>query len=241
MSKALVMAGWDDAPHLTEQDKAELLASTPPHQREARSKGIPSLGAGAIYPVPEEDIVVDPFQLPEYWPRLYGIDVGWNRTATIWGAWDRDQDVVYLYSEHYRGQAEPSVHASAIKRRGEWIPGEIDPGANGRGQRDGKKLIEDYRGHGLILHPADNAVEAGIQAVYERLSTGRLKIFKTLQALLAEYRIYRRDENGKIVKENDHAMDAMRYLVMGLRHAKVRPVQRPVVEAYAPHDAGMGY
>ena len=37
------MAGWDDVPHLEERTKTELLESTPPHLRDARSKGIPSL------------------------------------------------------------------------------------------------------------------------------------------------------------------------------------------------------
>ncbi len=35
-----------------------------PHQLEARMNGIPTLGSGAIYPVPEEDIICDPFQIP---------------------------------------------------------------------------------------------------------------------------------------------------------------------------------
>jgi len=49
--RAMVMAGWDDVPHLSEQQKKLMLAETPPYLRDARSKGIPSLGAGAIYPV----------------------------------------------------------------------------------------------------------------------------------------------------------------------------------------------
>ena len=51
MSRAVIMAGWDDVPHLSEEAKMDLLKSMPPHQRDARSKGVPSLGAGAIYPV----------------------------------------------------------------------------------------------------------------------------------------------------------------------------------------------
>lgn len=34
-----------------------------------------------IYPLAEDDIVVDDFALPEFWPRDTGFDVGWNRTA----------------------------------------------------------------------------------------------------------------------------------------------------------------
>ena len=127
MSKFVVGATWDDVPHLTPEQKAELWGSIPPYQRDARSKGIPQLGSGAIYPAPESEIVVDPFEIPLHWPRGYGLDVGWNRTAAVWGAHDRDTDVVYLWSEHYRGQAEPSIHAAAIRARGAWMQGTVDP------------------------------------------------------------------------------------------------------------------
>lgn len=224
-SKYTVFAGWADVPHLSEKTKRELLSSTPPHLRDARSKGIPSLGAGAIYPVPEEDITVDDFEIPAHWPRVYGLDVGWNRTAVPWGAWDRESDTVYLYAEHYRGQAEPAIHAAAINARGDWIPGVIDPAARGRSQRDGEQLLQAYLDLGLEIQPAINGVESGIYEVWERLSTGRLKIFKSMRAWLSEYRIYRRDEKGRIVKENDHLMDATRYLIVsGLDVARVKPV-----------------
>ncbi len=58
-----------------------------------------------------------------------------ERTAAVWGAWDRDDDVLYVYSEHYRGQAEPVIHAESIRSRGQWIPGVIDPASRGRGRR----------------------------------------------------------------------------------------------------------
>ncbi|HNT40041.1 MAG TPA: terminase family protein [Rubrivivax sp.] len=226
-TRFVVMATWDDVPHLDEATKRELMQSIPPFQRDARSKGVPQLGAGAIYPVPESDFVVDDFALPEHWQRVYGLDVGWNRTAAVWAAIDRDSDTAYLYSEHYRGQAEPSVHAQGIRARGEWIPGVIDPAARGRGQRDGQQLYRDYLDLGLLLTPALNAREAGIHAVWQRLSSGRLKVFRSLQNWLTEFRLYRRDEQGRVVKENDHAMDATRYLcVSGLPLATVEhPVE----------------
>jgi phage terminase large subunit-like protein len=62
-SKFFVQATWDDVPHLDAASKQALLASIPPYQREARSKGVPQLGAGAIYQVPERDIVVPDFAI----------------------------------------------------------------------------------------------------------------------------------------------------------------------------------
>lgn len=233
-TKFVVMATWDDAPHLSQTAKEELWASIPPFQRDARSKGIPQLGAGAIYPVPESDLLVDPFQIPDYWPQGYGMDVGWNATAALWGAWDREKDVLYLSHAYKRGQAEPDVHSTAIKRPGEWIPGVIDPASRGRSQKDGSRLIEDYRNLGLKLEFAQNAVEAGLHEVWQRMVTGRLKVFKTLADWLAEFRLYRRDEKGRVVKENDHLMDCMRYLVQsGLGKLVTKPVAPPPEGQYS--------
>ncbi len=213
-NRYIVHCTWDDVPHLDEQTKAEMYAKLPPHQRDARTKGIPALGAGAIYPVVEEDIVIDDFRLPDHFKRGYGLDVGWNRTAACWGALDPDLDILYIYAEHYRGQAEPVIHADAIKRRGAWMTGAIDPAARGRSQQDGEQLLRVYQSQKLNLVAANNAVEAGIYEVWSRMSTGRLKIFRSCQNTLAEYRIYRRDDKGKVVKKSDHLMDAKRYLVM---------------------------
>lgn len=209
----VIQATWDDCGHLSSKDKEELMASLPPHQRDARSKGIPQLGSGAIYPVIETDIIVEPFKIPAFYKRCYGLDVGWNNTAAIWLAHDEDSDVMYVTHEYKRGQAEPAVHAAAILARGDWIPGVIDPASRGRTQDDGEQLIQLYRQSGLNIAVADNTVEAGIFDIYKRLTTGRLKIFNSCRETLGEYRLYRRDEKGKIVKENDHLMDALRYAV----------------------------
>jgi phage terminase large subunit-like protein len=239
--KAVVSATWDDVPHLSEQAKKDLWEAIPPFQRDARSKGLPQLGAGAIYPVPESTVVCAPFEIPKHWPRAYGLDVGWKRTAAIFGAHNPEEDIAYIYSEHYQGEGEPAVHASAIKARGN-LPGAIDPASRGRSQVDGKQLLQLYREQGLDLTDAANAVEAGIFATWERFSTGRLKIFSTCQNTLSEFRLYRRDERGKVVKENDHAMDGVRYFVMtGLSIARApAPLETPTEPQYLTNFGGGG-
>lgn len=231
-SRYLVQCGWDDVPHLDARTKAELLASTPPHLRDARSKGIPALGSGAIYPVAESEITCAPFEIPAWWPRLYALDVGWRVTAALWLAWDRAIDVAYAYTEYRREEAEPAIHAAAIRARGGWIPGVIDPASRGRAQADGRQLIVSYRDLGLDLLTADNSVESGLFDVWSRLSTGRLKLFSTLVHTLGEYRIYRRDERGRIVKEHDHHMDCLRYGVRGLSHAKTKPAVSGIADRF---------
>lgn len=224
---------WDDVPHLSEEDKRVMLMAYPPHQRDARTRGIPSMGAGAIYAVPEEHFVIDPIQIPPHWVRFYGLDVGWNNTAACWFALDRDTDTMYLYDSYKVGALEPAQHCAAIKARGTYLHGEIDPASNGRSQIDGGRLLELYKGLGLKLHLAENAVEAGIFEVWQRLVDKRLKVFSTNSAWLAEYRMYRRCEKGKVVKENDHLMDAMRYgVVSGGKHGKLPSQATGVVSSF---------
>lgn len=223
--------GWDDVPHLNEKIKASLLASFPPHMRDARSKGIPALGSGVIYPVPTSDYIVEPFEIPKSWKRLYGMDVG-NKTACVWMAHDPVANIWYVYNDYYKERAEPSIHTAAIKARGEWIPGAIDPASRGRSQIDGKALMDMYKDLGLTLRPAINAVEAGLYEVWEALSTGKIKMFKGCNQLSREMQSYMRDEKGNVVKRDDHCCDAFRYAYMTRDIAKNK--QDLASQAYNP-------
>jgi phage terminase large subunit-like protein len=237
-SAYFVNAAWDDVPHLSPTQKAELLAALPPYLRDAASRGLPLLGAGAIYPVPEDAWLVDPFPIPPHWPRCYALDVGWRRTAALWSAYDAETDCWVHYHEHYVGEQQPTVHAAAIRAPGEWVPGLIDPAAQGRSQDDGEALIDLYAKLGLHLEPYDNAVEAGIYNVWERKSTGRLKVFRSLSNYRKEAKLYRRDDRGRVVKKDDHLMDCERGLIAsGRARAKPVPVGKPPQEPRHPAGA----
>jgi phage terminase large subunit-like protein len=219
-NKAVIQAGWDDAAWLTEEAKSSMLADTPPHLREARRLGTPAMGSGNVYPISLESMLIPPFQIPDYFKKLYALDVGWNRTAALWCAIDPQSDIIYIIDEHYLSESPPPIHASAIRSRGSWIPGVIDPASRGRTQKDGTQLIKDYKDLGLQVVPAINAVDAGIQNLWLRMSSGTLKVFNTLPNFAKEFVLYRRDEKGKIIKENDHLMDCLRYLANNLNRAK---------------------
>lgn len=218
--KAVIQAGWDDAPWLEEEDKAAMLDDTLPHLRAARSKGIPAMGSGNIYPIPYEEVSCAPFKIPDHYKRMYALDVGWNRTAALWAAIDPDTDTIYIHDEHYMGEQVPPVHAAAIRGRGEWIPGVIDPASRGRSQIDGLNLFQIYKELGLKLDKANNEVESGIALVWALMSTGKLKFFSNLTHLPAEYLLYRRDEKGRIIKEKDHLMDCLRYIANNTKRAQ---------------------
>lgn len=249
MSKYCLQCGWDEVPHLSVEARAELWDGIPPHQKEARSKGIPELGAGAIYPIAQQDVEIDDLgKIGDDWPRVYGMDVGWNWTAVVWGAIHPITKTIYLYDCYKRGQAEPPTHASAVKLRGEWIPGVIDPASLSRNQVDGQQLLKIYRDEGLNLTTAANAVETGLLEVWRKLAKGQIKVFKSLAPWWAEYADYHRDKDGDVVKANDHLMDATRYLVMS---GLVKAIPKPVPQHDEPalvfevgtggHDQSLGW
>ncbi len=230
--KTVVQAGWDDIPHLDAEEKRALLATTPPFQRDARTKGTPQLGSGAIYGIPESDIKVPDFEIPKHWPRAFGMDAGGGSkpTAAAWGALDRETQTLYVYSVYRRESPEIAIHLEAVKSRGVWIPGVGDCAALIFTSHDAEQLISAYQRGGLDLMLPDKAVETGIQDVWELMSAGRFKVFASCAPWFDEFRLYHRDEKGRIVKTDDHLMDATRYLVRsGRERMKVQPVEKKSV------------
>jgi len=245
MSRFIVTADWDNnAPHLTDSAKKELFDSIPKYQQDARTKGIPQLGAGVIYPIQEEDILCDPFPIPPHYKRGYGLDVGWRFTAVIWDAVDPDTGIAYRYDEYYMSEKSPEVHGAAIARRGKWIPGKIDPAAHQRKQDDGQRLMMLYRkaiygeedlSIGIaLLTPAVNAVETGIYDELMAMQQGMLKVFRhRCPNWMSQRRLYRRNERGEVIKQNDHALDAGRYRTAS---GNKWLVQQPIEVAPDPID-----
>lgn len=224
-TRFVVTATWDDAPHLTKEAKDELWNSIPPYQRDARSKGIPQLGSGAIYPISESDVTEDDFKIPKHFRRVWGLDHGWDNFACVWAAIDGDTQIVHIYAGIKMACAEPAMQAHMVKSRGAWIPGVGDAAA--LNIKDGQKIIDIYRKAGLNITLPDKSVEAGIWDTWELMTAGRLKVFKSLSGWFDEFRLYRRDDKGKVVKTMDHFMDCTRYVVRsGLGRARVEPTNR---------------
>jgi phage terminase large subunit-like protein len=220
----------DDVGHISPEERERIVAGYAPHEREARTKGIPMLGSGRVFPVAEERISEEAFALPNHWPRVCGIDFGWDHpTAAAWLAWDRDTDVVHLY-DCYRVREETSVvHAASIKARGEWIPIAWPHDGLQTEKSGGETLAAQYKKLGLRMldvpaqHPdGGNSVEAGVADMLTRMQTGRLKVAAHLADFWEEFRLYHRD-NGRLVKEYDDILCAVRYGLMMLRSARVQP------------------
>lgn len=247
----------DDAEHYTPEQRAKILASYPAHERDARARGVPTLGSGRIFPVAEERIAEPSIAIPRHWPRIAALDFGYDHpSAVVWLAWDREADTVHVYDCHRQREATPVVHAAAVRARGPWIP-VAWPHDGLQHDKGGscEALAEQYRKLDVAMlrvhatHPpaagqmegtGGFGVEAGILSMLERMESGRLRVASHLADWFEEFRLYHR-KDGKIVKKGDDLMSATRVGLMMLRFAKTAPEpSRVVVPQYSPLEPAMG-
>lgn len=152
MSRHVTVMTIDDAEHYTPAQRQAIIDSYPPHEREARTKGIPSMGSGRVFPITEESLTVAPFQIPAHFVQIIGIDFGWDHPfAAIHCAWDREADVFYVCKEYAARETTPVLHAAAIKPWGEWIPVAWPHDGLQHDKGSGEALKEQYRAQGLNM------------------------------------------------------------------------------------------
>jgi phage terminase large subunit-like protein len=221
----------DDVEHYSDVEKQKIIASYPAHEAEARVKGIPVLGSGRVFPVAEETIACEHRDLPSHWPRIGGMDFGWDHPfAAVELVWDRDADVVYVSRTHRLREASPIIHAATFREWGKELRWAWPRDGNRETlEGAGIALAAQYRAQGLnLLHEFSHyvegtgqksvSVEAGLMDMLQRMESGRFKVFKHLNDWFEEFRLYHR-KDGKVVKEGDDLMAATRYAIMSLRHA----------------------
>lgn len=224
----------EDAEHITPEDRQRIIDSYPAHEREARTRGIPILGSGRVFPFPRSMLECEPFPIPRHWGRLGGLDFGWDHpTAAVRIAHDRDADVLYITDAYRVRQESVAVHAAALRSWGADMPWAWPHDALQHDKGSGEQLKALYEKHGLkmIYERAQfegergHGVEAGVAEMLDRMQTNRLKVFSHLNDWFDEFELYHRTD-GKLVKERDDLMSATRYAMMMLRHAKTGPEQK---------------
>lgn len=150
-----------------------------------------------------------------------GVDWGFANPGVLGiGGVDSDQRL-YLVGEHYQRLRRVEEWAQVAKQEQDtwnvetWYCDPSEP-----------DYIEIFRKAGVRAEPANNSVNPGIQAVKNRLvvlgdGMPRLVIAPDCVNTIAEFESYVWAENrygmrDQPVKANDHAMDMLRYMVMGL-------------------------
>jgi len=228
-SQFFMMKGWIDAPHMTKEKRERLLEQYPEYQRDMRSKGVPMLGHGRIYDLSDEFITCDPFEIPQHWYVIDGMDFGWDHPqAHIRLVEDRDNEAFYVVNGFKQSRLSANDAWGAVKSWANGVPTAWphDGLQNEKGRDDAVQQKVHYESAGFNMLSAHatwpeggNSVESGLYSINDLMRKGKFKIFKGLHEVFEEVRQYHRDEKGKIVKVRDDLLDAIRYAFMMRRFA----------------------
>lgn len=235
--RALVQMDITDALHIPAEERERIIAGYLPHEREARTKGIPMLGAGRIFLTPESEITVEPFDIPPHYHLIWGCDFGQSDShpaAFTLVAHDRDDSDIAYVVKTLRFQSmlfKDMAHAVITSLGGTWArdipvayPG--DGGVKREMEGDLQPVASIYKAHGLRrmipTREQDGSVSTGasVQRLVERFATGKLKVFNTCTELFEEYRLYHRGTDGKIVAIRNDTIDSLRNAITMLKSAR---------------------
>lgn len=182
-------------------------------------RAIPTRPAGLIYDAFDRDRhTVEPFDVPDDWPRFVGLDFGGVNTAATFYARDPDSGTLYLIDTYHQGGKTAEEHAEDILE-GHQYPKRAVGGSSSEGQ-----FRREFRAGGLpVREPklsGPDSVEVGIDRVYGFHKRNELQVFADCTEYLEEKQSYSRvlDDDGQPTekiqdKSEFHLMDAERYIL----------------------------
>ena len=169
---------------------------------------------GLVYPMFGDDCITQ--EIPDTGDYYISIDYGTLNpfSAGLWCVGKRSAvriAEIYYSGRETRAQKTDEEYCDMVER----LAGEktiravvVDPSA--------ASFIEALRRRGRFkVRHADNDVMNGIRTVSDFLRNGKIKIHESCENTIREFGLYRWDEKSesdRVVKENDHAMDEVRYM-----------------------------
>ena len=187
------------------------------------------IAEGLIYPMFGEFNIVD--EVPERGEYYISCDYGTLNpfSAGLW-CWDgkkatRIREYYYSGRNERSNKTDEEYYTELERLAGDLTvkPVIVDPSA--------ASFIEVIRRHKrLRVHKAVNDVMPGIVTTSRYIQDGTIKVHRSCKDAIREFGLYRWDEKStedKPIKENDHAMDDIRYFTMTILRHKVRKAGQP--------------
>jgi hypothetical protein len=259
LSRKFIPARLEDNPYLANDGRYEkMLMALPPTQRKQLLEGNWDVNEGAAFTEFNLDNhVIPPFEIPFNWERVKGIDYGYaSESACIWATLDPSDGTLIVYRELYKKGLTGEDLGYAITELEMQdpfsVPGVLDTAAWNRTGTTGPTVGETIVRQGHKLRRSDkNRIQGKIQIhEYLRLQPSgrpRLQIFNTCPNLIRELQGIPLDKSNPEdvdTKAQDHAYDALRYLIMSRPRvsdplSQLRDLRRE--QAYTPSDGIFGY
>jgi len=184
--------------------------------------------------------IVDDFEIPDGRDIAYWHD-HWLSNPTAILEWRMSHDgELFITREHYHAGKTVKYHTESTKERRAKLEGLLhqplfisDPSIFAKTQLPTPdrpypwSVADEYMEQGISPTRGNNSVGAGINRIKELLKLQKIFIFKSCKETIKEVMNYKREKNRLGIKEapvkkNDHACDALRYLIM----AKLPPARK---------------
>jgi len=208
---SLRMNPFDNLSHLPENYISDFLDTLPARERARMRDGEFVKTEGVIYDQFDESMIIPASKLPAMEYYSVGLDFGMNSVAILCGF---AGESVYIVDEIclYNSNAAILNQAMIERWKDKKYVAYCDPSG-------GERVRQIYGGRDAL-----NSVEPGIDCIRNLMHRKNFWIVETCRNTIDGIATYRRDEKERIVKENDHEMDAMRY---GIFSHKAAPHWRP--------------
>lgn len=221
-------SGWADNPFMSEEAKADLRRNQPSWMLPAVEYGRPIFGVGKVFEFDTADIIYPTSTVPRFWKLIGGLDPAATYNGT-WGACvlavDYDSGCVYVIKEYLRNNLTFAEHGENLRRLFNYnFPIICDPAGGGEDTEtrlSAMKWLKDRLGFNIIpAEKVNKAKEKAVAQVYDLKRSDNFKVFDSCVKYIEEFSAYSRDDSGRIVKENDHILDASFYALAKLSLAQ---------------------
>ena len=165
--------------------------------------------------------------------KLAGVDFGFTNPCAVPEVWRDRTDTLWIMSEFYeRGHTDVEVaEYVAAKSFNRVYPDPEAPAAIAELRKRGVNVREVIKGK--------DSIKNGIDRVREHLKAGKLRVHVSCKNTIMEFETYSypdkkdmHNEDENPIKENDHMMDSVRYLISMISSQMQRATQfypnRPV-------------
>jgi len=233
----VVEAGMDDNIYLSMVEIDQLLATMDDDEKAARRQGKFVQMGGLIYKKFGPDNIIPSVLhssrwklIKDKWQFVCGMDHGFNNpTAWLWAALSPDGKII-IFDEHYESGQIVAYHAEVVKAKNRLYGIEPnfmvgDPSIRNTDPITATSVHIEYVEAGVPIVLGNNDVRAGINAVASLFEKKQLFVTANCENLLKELARYRwatwsskkmqseRNVKEEPHKKNDHACDALRYIV----------------------------
>lgn len=224
-------SGWDDNPFLSKDEITKMEQDYPAWELPARKYGQPVFGQGKVFEFLISDIITDDIALddiPMDWNLIGGIDPSATSNGT-WGACllaEAPDGTIYIMQEYLTTNKRLDEHGDNIRVMFSFLPGiplVCDPAGGGENyerQSALEYLREEEKLNIIVAEKANQAKNHAINKIYLLKRNNKFKICKKCVKTLEEFDQYARDEKNKIIKQNDHIIDACFYALNKIGQAR---------------------